>query len=216
MMEFRAGRPFGSGHCSARVNEYSFTSDDMTPSTQDRLLAAAETVFARRGLRSATVAEIAAEADISAGLLYRYFPGKADLAVAIVDRDRDETVAAIASLDEIGDARQALTLLIEGWIDAALSDRAACALVGDIAAEAGRDGVIAAAAAAHETAVVGALTALVARAGRSEIDAAAVAVLLVSALDGLTMRIGGSDGFDPAPSTSALLAALPGLLGDPT
>lgn len=188
----------------------------MTPSTQERLIAAAETVFARRGLRAATVAEIADEAAISAGLLYRYFPGKADLAVAIVDRDRAETVAAIESLDEVGDARQALTLLIEGWIDAALSDRAACALVGDIAAEAGRDGVIAAAAAAHEAAVVGAVTTLVARAGRPGIDAAAVAVLLVSALDGLTMRVGGSKEFDPAPSTRALLAALPGLFGNPT
>jgi AcrR family transcriptional regulator len=186
----------------------------MMPSTRERLLAAAETVFARRGLRAATVAEIAAEAEISAGLLYRYFPGKADLAVAIIDRDRDETVAAIASLDELGDARQALTLLTEGWIDAGLSDRAACALIGDIAAEAGRDGVIAAAAAAHEAAVVGAVSALVMRAGRSDIDASAVAVLLVSALDGLIMRVGGSNEFDPAPSTRALLAALPILLGD--
>ena len=185
----------------------------MAPETRQRLIAAAETVFARRGLRAATVAEIAAAAEVSIGLLYRYFPGKAELAAAIVDRDREETVTAIESLDELGDARAALTLLIEGWIDVALSDRAACVLVGDIAAEAGREGVIAAAAAAHEAAVVGAVTALVARAGGPGLDAEAVAVLLVSVLDGLTMRVGISAAFDPTPSIEALLVALPGLLG---
>jgi len=188
----------------------------MATSTQERLIAAAETVFARRGLRAATVVEIAAAADVSVGLLYRYFPGKAELAAAIVDRDRDETVAAVSSLNELDDPRAALALLIEGWMDVALSDRAACVLVGDMAAEAGREGVIAAAAISHETAVVGAVTALVARAGRPGIDPEAVAVLLVSALDGLTMRVGISPAFDPAPSLEALLVALPGLLGDPT
>jgi len=188
----------------------------MATSTQERLIAAAETVFARRGLRAATVVEIAAAADVSVGLLYRYFPGKAELAAAIVDRDRDETVAAVSSLNELDDPRAALALLIEGWMDVALSDRAACVLVGDMAAEAGREGVIAAAAISHETAVVGAVTALVARAGRPGIDPEAVAVLLVSALDGLTMRVGISPAFDPASSLEALLVALPGLLGDPT
>ena len=168
------------------------------------------------GLRAATVVEIAAAADVSVGLLYRYFPGKAELAAAIVDRDRDETVAAVSSLNELDDPRAALALLIEGWMDVALSDRAACVLVGDMAAEAGREGVIAAAAISHETAVVGAVTALVARAGRPGIDPEAVAVLLVSALDGLTMRVGISPAFDPASSLEALLVALPGLLGDPT
>ena len=188
----------------------------MAPTTQERLIAAAETVFARRGLRAATVAEIAGVADVSVGLLYRYFPGKAELAAAIVDRDRDKTVTAIASLDELGDARAALTLLIEGWVDVALSDREACLLVGDIAAEAGREGLIAAAATSHETAVVGAVTTLVVRAGAPGIDPEAVAVLLVSVLDGLTMRVGISPSFDPTPLIDALLAALPGLLGDPT
>ena len=186
----------------------------MARTTQERLIAAAETVLARRGLRAATVAEIAGVADVSVGLLYRYFPGKAELAAAIVDRDRDETVAAISSLGEIGDPRAALTLLIEGWMDVALSDRAACVLVGDIAAEAGREGVIAAAASSHETAVVAAVTELVVRAGAPGIDAEAVAVLLVCALDGLTTRVGISAAFDPTPSIEALLVALPGLLGD--
>ena len=182
-------------------------------SRNERLVEAAQKVFARRGFHAATVPEIAAAAGVSAGLLYRYFDGKAGLAVAIVDRDRDETVAAIDSLGApTSDPLEALGLLIDGWIEVALADRLGCALVAEISAEATRGGVIAEAAATHDEAVVGAVATLVARAA-PRIDSVAVATLLVSALDGIVIRVAADGDFDPRPVAGALRATLPVLLG---
>lgn len=50
------------------------------------ILAAAETVFNQRGYDRATTREIAAEAEISEGNLYRYFASKRDILLALIDR----------------------------------------------------------------------------------------------------------------------------------
>lgn len=47
--------------------------------TRERVLAAAEAVFAESGFRGATMAAIAERAGISTGNVYRYFPSKEDL-----------------------------------------------------------------------------------------------------------------------------------------
>lgn len=167
-------------------------------------------------MHAATVAEIAEAAGLSAGLLYCYFPGKVDLAIAIVERERVRTVEAIDGLLAIEDPRAALGLLIDGWIDAALADRRAAGLVADITAEAAREGALAVAAVAHEDAVVKSVAALVERAAPDHPDAPAVASLLVSALDGLTMRVAIGDDFNPRPSAAALRRALPSLLAAPS
>jgi AcrR family transcriptional regulator len=185
----------------------------MAESTRDRWISAAERVFARRGLHAATVAEIATDAGLSVGLLYRYFPGKTELAVAIVERDREQTVATIDEVASVTGSRAALEVLIDGWLDEALEHRALSALVADISAEAGREGALAVAALRHERDVVDAVAGIVARAAAPTVDATAVAVLLVSALDGLTMRLAIDHGFDPRPSVEALRRGLPALLG---
>lgn len=51
---------------------------------------AAIACFRRRGFHQATMAEICAEAEISAGALYRYFPSKAQIIAAIAEEHRDE------------------------------------------------------------------------------------------------------------------------------
>lgn len=184
----------------------------MQPPGRERLIAAAENVFARRGFHAATVPEIAAAAGVSVGLMYRYFKGKEELAVAIVDRDRDEILAAVEGLGATtADPQEALGLLLEGWIDVALADRRGCALVAEIGAEATRDGAIAAAAAAHDQAVIGAVAALVVRV-TPHVDPVAVATLLVSALDGIVVRVAIDDAFDPRPAAQALRSTLPILL----
>lgn len=50
------------------------------------ILAAAERVFNRRGYDRATTREIAVEAGISEGNLYRYFASKRDILLALIDR----------------------------------------------------------------------------------------------------------------------------------
>lgn len=49
--------------------------EEMRARSSERILEAAKRVFAKKGL-SATVADIAAEAGVSQGLAYRYFPSK--------------------------------------------------------------------------------------------------------------------------------------------
>jgi TetR/AcrR family transcriptional regulator, transcriptional repressor of aconitase len=52
---------------------------------RDSILGAAAQLFARKGISGATMAEIANEADLSAGAIYRYFKSKEDLVRAVFD-----------------------------------------------------------------------------------------------------------------------------------
>lgn len=54
--------------------------------TQERILAAAQTEFARRGFDGARVDAIIARAKVSKNLLYHYFHGKEDLYVRVLER----------------------------------------------------------------------------------------------------------------------------------
>ncbi len=61
------------------------------PTTQvmDRLLDAAQTLLARKGIRATTVSEVAEEAGVSRAWLYRHFPDKATLLGAAIVRLSD-------------------------------------------------------------------------------------------------------------------------------
>jgi AcrR family transcriptional regulator len=52
---------------------------------RDRLYATALTLIARRGYEATTLRDIAREADVSVGLLYRYFPSKQSVVIALYD-----------------------------------------------------------------------------------------------------------------------------------
>src|SRR5689334_7440337 len=54
---------------------------------------AAMRVFARKGISSTTMQDIASEAGISAGAIYRYFDGKDALVRAVFDECREENQA---------------------------------------------------------------------------------------------------------------------------
>lgn len=56
-------------------------------SVRTRILAAAAEAFAREGFAAARLTDIAAEAGVSTGNLYRYYPNKAALFDAVVPRD---------------------------------------------------------------------------------------------------------------------------------
>ena len=64
-----------------------------------RILDAAERVFARAGFHVATMNDIAAEAAMSPGNLYRYFSSKDALIAGISERDRTDVAADFAQLD---------------------------------------------------------------------------------------------------------------------
>lgn len=65
-----------------------------------RILDAAERIFARAGIHTATINDVAAEAVMSPGNLYRYFPSKEAIVAGLAERDRMAIAADFASLTE--------------------------------------------------------------------------------------------------------------------
>jgi AcrR family transcriptional regulator len=65
--------------------------------TRDRILAAAARVFSRHGYAAGTTNRIAAEAGLSVGSLYQYFPNKDAVLVALVRRHAAAGADAVAS-----------------------------------------------------------------------------------------------------------------------
>lgn len=57
------------------------------------ILAAASRVFSKRGVQAATMTEVANEAGISPGLIYRYFPSKEDLLACAMTESSQELEA---------------------------------------------------------------------------------------------------------------------------
>jgi len=63
------------------------------------ILDAAQRCFARSGFHQASMQEICAEAGMSPGNLYRYFPSKEALIAGISERNRAEAAASFAKVD---------------------------------------------------------------------------------------------------------------------
>jgi AcrR family transcriptional regulator len=106
--------------------------------THENLLDAAATVFAERGFGAASVEEIARRAGVSVGSVYAHFQSKQKLFVALMDRRRDQEVAATrehlsggleAALDKLdrqlvdaADNHRAALLATEAWLYATRDD----------------------------------------------------------------------------------------------
>jgi TetR/AcrR family transcriptional regulator, repressor for uid operon len=74
------------------------------------ILAAAQRCFVRSGFHGASMQDICAEAGMSPGNLYRYFPSKEALIAGIAERDRAEVAQSFASAD----LSQGLFTVLEG------------------------------------------------------------------------------------------------------
>jgi len=110
---------------------------DLALKRRQQILEAAWVCFARRGFHQATMQEICAEAGLSPGALYRYFPSKADLILAFADEDRKALLAPLQDADGSLDFFARLRGVAAVWLERiAQKDRA---LVAEILAEAVRD-----------------------------------------------------------------------------
>jgi AcrR family transcriptional regulator len=67
---------------------------------QNAILIAASAVFARQGMEKASMAQIAAQAQVSKALLYHYYPSKDALIFGIVQSHLTELDAAVAAADD--------------------------------------------------------------------------------------------------------------------
>ncbi len=88
----------------------------------ERIIAAASGMFHKDGFDAARMEAIAAEAEVSPGTVYNYFPTKGDLLVAIVAREVEEVLAAGEAVvaDPPTDVAVAIGALVHGYYNHSL------------------------------------------------------------------------------------------------
>jgi AcrR family transcriptional regulator len=91
--------------------------------TRERLLAAAEHVFARKGFASTSVEEIASAAGYSIGALYSNFDGKQQLLTEVLSRRMASRIAAAARIIDDGMASTADPVEASGRLLAEVADK---------------------------------------------------------------------------------------------
>jgi TetR/AcrR family transcriptional regulator len=84
--------------------------------TMDRILAAAEMEFGRKGLDGAKIEDIAREAGVSKQLIYHYFNNKVDLYSEMLVALSQETYEKFLAIDQDGSMRP--EQIIGGWVSA--------------------------------------------------------------------------------------------------
>jgi len=181
------------------------------PDLQRRRLAeiadAAARVFLAKGFHGASMQDVAREAGVSMGLLYRYYEDKAALIAAAATIDRAPLQAEIAALGEVADPVAGLEALLVSVIGAA-SEPGYVDLVTEIAAEACRNPRVAAVLQEDELELHTSLVAALARhqaAGRLRADAdlPSFALLYLTLADALALRLR----FEPDQPLAPLISA---------
>jgi AcrR family transcriptional regulator len=74
--------------------------DETYAARRQHILDAARACFARRGFQAASMLDLQAEAGVSAGAIYVYFPAKADIVDAIIEEHLAQTEAALRAILE--------------------------------------------------------------------------------------------------------------------
>lgn len=184
---------------------------------RDRILNAAQQCFIRHGFHAAGMAGIAQAAEMSPGLIYRYFDNKNAIILAIIERQLAEKRANIDSLQAQPDWEQRICDLFAGWQrgDDSLMN---AALFLEMSAQATRDPLIAQAlAAADQDARARFLNWLEQHAQAQgatpdPADLRARALALQSFIEGLAIRAVREPDFDTAQVVAAVRQTVPGLL----
>lgn len=109
---------------------------------RERILCAALKCFIEHGFHAASMANIAEAAQMSAGLMYRYFENKNAIVLAIVERQLEEKRAFIRRLQSI---EQLVDMLVGKFDEPRDQGEFAVALMLEMSAEATRNPQIAAA-----------------------------------------------------------------------
>lgn len=180
-----------------------------------RILDAAERVFARAGFHAATMNDVAAEAGMSPGNLYRYFASKDAIVAGIAERDRMEIAADFAKLEP---SRGGLLDQLEelGRQHMTRKPREKAIIAVQIWAEATRNPEMARMCAGIDDAVAIGLTAAVAAAAMSgelprNLDQARFLQAIFMMADGFFCRRAVDPDFDAAAGAETLFAAMRGL-----
>ncbi|MCK0197863.1 TetR/AcrR family transcriptional regulator [Ancylobacter sp. 6x-1] len=203
-------------HLATPVAPSRGTPDPAAPPRKDpqrRVLDAAIACFIRAGFHATSMQEICAAAGMSPGALYRYFPSKEAIIIAIVEQERS---ARAALLDHLATAPSFIAALEQmGAALFAPEMQMVCAELGpEISAEAARNPKLRPIfQEVEDEANRALLAALRAAQARGEVDAAlepAHVLLVINALgDGLLLR----RRFDPGLPLGAMMPGIADLLG---
>ncbi len=180
-----------------------------------RILDAAEHVFARAGFHAATMNDVAAEAGMSPGNLYRYFSSKDAIVAGIAERDRNEIAADFAGLEPSkGGLLDQLEALGRHHMTRKPREKAIIAL--QIWAESTRNPAMAQMCAGIDEAVEQGLTAAVEAAKQSgelprNLDQARFLQAIFMMADGFFCRRAVDPDFDADAGAETLFAAMRGL-----
>ena len=180
-----------------------------------RILDAAERVFARAGFHAATMQDVAAEAGMSPGNLYRYFSAKDAIIAGMAERDRSQIAADFASLDPAkGPLLDQLDALGRRHLVDEPREKAIIAL--QIWAEAARNPEMAQMCAGIDGTVIDGLARAVAGAKASgelpaNLDDARFLQAIFMMADGFFCRRAMDPNFDAAEAAETLFAAMRGL-----
>jgi AcrR family transcriptional regulator len=177
-----------------------------------QILDAAESCFTRSGFHRTTMQDVAGEAGMVPGNLYRYFSSKDALILALIERDRAEIAADFAALGGTGDLmgafrtlghrhfiekpREKAVLTLEIWSEAARNP-AIAEVMGGVQAEV-RRGIIAV---CEKARLKGGIP--------DKVDLDAVARLILTLSDGLIRR----KALDPDFESETEVATLLNLIG---
>jgi len=158
---------------------------------RDEILRAAQRCFVRAGFHGASMQDICAEAGMSPGNLYRYFPSKEAIIAGIAERDRAEVFAQFAQADNAPDFLTAL----EAMARYHFAERSAeeIALCTEIMAESRRNPEIARIMGSFEADVKAKLCEMVRTAGArgdvdADIDVDGVVQMMMTIADGVWWR----------------------------
>jgi TetR/AcrR family transcriptional repressor of uid operon len=179
------------------------------------ILNAAERCFARSGFHQASMQDICAEAGMSPGNLYRYFPSKEALIAGISERNRADAVGNFARVGQAADFFDALAQLARQYM-VERSD-AEVGLCAEIMAESRRNPDIARIYEGVENDIKGRIAAMLRGAiergeVRADLDVDSAAVALMVLADGMSWRRAVEPGFDAERMLPLILQMVRGLL----
>jgi AcrR family transcriptional regulator len=183
-----------------------------------KILDAAERCFIRSGFHQASMQEICAEAKMSPGNLYRYFPSKEAIITGISERNRAEAAESFLAVQQAPDFFAGLAGLARHHLVERSADE--IGLCAEIMAESRRSPEIARLAQDCERDIRAGITAMLRRAQEAgEIDAAldldAASRVLMVLGDGISWRRTVDPGFDPEKVLPLVLKMIGCVLGHP-
>lgn len=165
------------------------------------ILAAAAKCFARNGFEKTRTADICAEAGISSGNLFHYFPSKSAILVAIFEQDGLEMAARLSAAADSDDPWGKVLELVEHSVKEA-ADPLAAGLALAIAAHASHDGEFATLLAKNDQEFRKGLESLLRQAAElgqvdPSLDPTTIASWIVVMIDGIFSRLVNDREFRP-------------------